>query len=261
MANQEQVREFFGRHAAQYAANPGFRQGSDMARLVELLAPQPEHVALDVATAAGHTAFALAEHVRHVIGLDLTPEMEGEFARGAAERGLANVRFHLGEVDAMPFADGTFDLVACRRAAHHFPDVGRAVAEMARVLKPGGRVGIIDMTAPSEGSIAFMNRLEIARDRSHVRACTPEEWARLAAGAGLKVEALEVQEEPMPWHRWLYPVAPDADEAAEAERIAAAAEPAARHEILRDTDDGRLFLKRRIVLTARKPEVGAVETR
>jgi ubiquinone/menaquinone biosynthesis C-methylase UbiE len=253
MANQERVKEFFGRHAAAYAVNPGFRKGDDLARLVEALHPSPSDTALDVATAAGHTAFALAERAGAVVGLDLTPEMEGEFTRGAAERGLSNVRFQLGEVDAMPFPAGSFDLVTCRRAGHHFPDVGRAVAEMARVLRPGGRLGIIDMTAPSEPSIAFMNRLEIARDPSHVRACTPDEWRRHVEDAGLQVEIAEVQGEPMPWERWLHPVTPDSAEGREAESIAVEAAHGEKREIIQESGAGRLFMKRRIVLTARKP--------
>jgi len=250
MANQERVKQFFGRHAADYAANPGFRQGDDLSRLMELLEPRPEHAGLDVATATGHTAFALAERVRVVIGLDLTPEMEGEFARGADERGLTNLRFQLGEVDALPFPDAAFDVVTCRRAGHHFPDLGAALKEMSRVLKPGGRLGIIDMTAPEAGSIQLLNLLEIARDHSHVRACTPEEWTRLVTAAALKLERVEVQEEPMPWQRWLRPVSLDSDEACEAEQILADAVPEVRAELIRDTADGRVFLKRRVILTA-----------
>ena len=112
------AREFFGRHAAAYATSPGHKSGADLPRLIELLAPEPTEHALDVATATGHTALALARKCADVVGLDLTPQMQAEFARAGKEHGLTNVRFQLGDVAALPFPAASFDLVTSRRAPH-----------------------------------------------------------------------------------------------------------------------------------------------
>lgn len=256
-SKKAQVQEFFAKTTAFYAENPSHRQGSDLQMLVTALAPQPTETALDVATAAGHTAHALAPHVAEVVGLDLTPEMQAQFERGAVDRGLANVRFVVGDAEALPFADASFDIVTVRRAAHHFPDIEKALAEMARVLRPGGRLGVADMVAPDDPAGArLLNSLEIARDSSHVRAYSAPEWRTNVAAAGLEILSVEIEEEPMSWTQWLKPVAADGPEAAAAEAAYAAAPAETRAYVASDGPDGRAsrtFFKRRIVLVARKP--------
>lgn len=136
--SKQQVREQFGANAAAYVASPTHAQGASLGWLVARVAPQAGWRVLDVATAAGHAALALAPHVAAVVGLDLTPEMIPLAAGLAAERGLGNLAFTVGDVEALPFDAGAFDAVTCRIAPHHFPDVGRFITEAARVLRPGG---------------------------------------------------------------------------------------------------------------------------
>ncbi|MHB8872615.1 MAG: methyltransferase domain-containing protein [Myxococcaceae bacterium] len=245
--------EFFGRHASAYATSPGHQRGSDLVRLIELLDPGPAEVALDVATATGHTALALAARCAEVVGLDVTPQMQGEFERAARERGVRNVRFQLGRAEALPFPDASFDLVTSRRAPHHFLDLRGTVKEMARVLRPGGRLGISDMTPPeAPGAAQFLNRLETVRDRSHVGARTASEWLELVTAAGLVPGTVELSEEPLTWAGWLRPVEEGSPEAAEAEALVREASPSASAPTVRETPGGRTFIKRRIVLTAAK---------
>jgi len=137
------AQERFGAYAATYATSRPHAQGGSLARLVELAAPQPAWTALDIATGAGHVALALAPHLSHVVAADLTPQMLG-VARGlAGDRNIANISFAVLRAEALPFADATFDLVTCRIAPHHFDDVRKFVTESARVLRPGGRFGLV----------------------------------------------------------------------------------------------------------------------
>jgi SAM-dependent methyltransferase len=182
------VRSTFAPAAAAYTASAGHADAEALARVVGYAAPASTDVALDIATGAGHTALALAPHVASVVALDITPEMLAETARNAAGRGLGNVRVQLGAAEALPFRDGSFDIVTVRTAPHHFVDIARAVGEMARVARVGGRVVVVDTTVPEDDGLdAEINAIELLRDPSHVRNYRPSEWRRMVEVAGLAV--------------------------------------------------------------------------
>ncbi|WP_159943353.1 MULTISPECIES: class I SAM-dependent methyltransferase [unclassified Nocardiopsis] len=122
-------------------------------RLADSLAPAPGARVLDVASGPGTTARLLAaEYGARVDGVDLGPATVAT-ARAVTERaGLADrVRFHEGDAERLPFAAGTFDALVCECALCTFPDKEAAAAEFARVLRPGGRVGITDVTVAEGG--------------------------------------------------------------------------------------------------------------
>ena len=209
---KDKVREQFGANAAAYVNSPTHAQGASLARLVELTGPRPEWRVLDVATATGHTALAFAPRVAAVVGLDLTPEMLPHAARLAAERGVANVTFAVGDVDDLPFA-GTFDLVTCRIAAHHFADVGRFLREAARALRPGGLLAVVDNVVPGSRlrgkradrqreAGAYVNAFEKLRDPSHARCLSLEEWADALVAAGLAVATTETLDKRLTFETW-----------------------------------------------------------
>jgi ubiquinone/menaquinone biosynthesis C-methylase UbiE len=207
------AQERFGAFAQSYATSRPHAKGGSLARLVELLDPQPTWIALDIATGAGHVALALAPRVAHVVASDLTPQMLG-VARGlAAERGVHNITFADVRAEALPFADGTFDVVTCRIAPHHFDDVRKFVAEAARVLRPGGLFGLVDNVSPDPSMMAGdardiaaaaeeYNALEKLRDPSHVRCLTFAEWRTLMAEAGLAERHAEVLDKAMVFGPW-----------------------------------------------------------
>jgi ubiquinone/menaquinone biosynthesis C-methylase UbiE len=112
--------------------------------ILEGLRLAPGHRALDVGCGLGDDVFAMAERVPggDVTGVDLSEGMIEE-ARRRAPPGLP-VSVQVADARALPFADGAFDAVRTERLLMHVPDAPRAVAEMARVTRPGGRVTAFD---------------------------------------------------------------------------------------------------------------------
>lgn len=189
---EEKAREVFGERAAFYATSKCHTDPDVLRRLVELAHPRPDWQALDIGAGAGHTAFALAPHVSEVIATDLTPAMLAQGEKLQARNGLTNVSFRVADAHDLPFADASFDLVTCRRAAHHFARIERSIAEMARVLKPGGRIVIDDRSLPEDDFVdRTMNELDLYHDRSHVRQYRPSAWQQMLEAAGIHVDAVQ----------------------------------------------------------------------
>jgi len=152
------------------------------ARLVELLAPKEAEWALDVGTGTGALAFALAPHVREVVGID-PDEAVLERARAQAP---ANVELRTGDGEQLPFDAFSFDLVVCARMLHHTPRPELAIAELARVARPGGTILVADQLAPVDPLAAFeLNRFERARDPSTTRVLAEGDLRALFDANGL----------------------------------------------------------------------------
>ena len=117
-------------------------------RLGTLLRLSPESRVLDVASGTGASAFFLAEHFGcEVVGIDYGSQNVAQANEFATTKGLASrVRFELGDAEALPFADASFDAVVCECAFCTFPNKTQAAIEFARVLRPDGRVGLSDLT-------------------------------------------------------------------------------------------------------------------
>ncbi|WP_440118568.1 class I SAM-dependent methyltransferase [Paenibacillus sp. QZ-Y1] len=185
---KSQVQKQFAINAGKYVTSAGHAKGEDLALLVASSQATSEMNVLDVATGGGHVANALAPLVEKVTALDLTEEMlqvAEHFIRG---NGHLNVDFVVGDAERLPFDDDFFDLVTCRIAAHHFPDVSSFVSETLRVIKPGGRLLLIDNVAPERDEIdQFYNEVEKWRDASHVRAWRKTEWIQMLEFAGFRM--------------------------------------------------------------------------
>ena len=128
-------------------------------RLAELatagLARVSEALVVDVACGPGTFTRPFAPRVRRAVGVDLTPAMIEKARAEAARAGIANIEFVTGDVYTLPFADSVAGVVACGYAFHHMTEPARALAEMARVLRPGGRVAIADIADPRRLSSAL----------------------------------------------------------------------------------------------------------
>jgi SAM-dependent methyltransferase len=194
----------FSRQAAAYAASPSHAGGDDLDLVLAFAAPGPSETGLDLATGPGHTAARLARSAGFVIGLDVAPGMIAVARDRAAQMGLMNLAYLLGDVHALPFAAGTLDLVTCRIAPHHFHDVGAFVREAARLLRPGGRLVVEDSLAPDDPAVAvFLEDLEKRRDPTHVHSLSRAEWGEACAVAGLRIVRETVYRKRHPFDLWI----------------------------------------------------------
>lgn len=189
MRLESAIQRQFGAAAARYAASDYHGAGADLAAMLDAASPRADERVLDVGCGAGHTALAFAPRVREVVGLDLTEAMLAEASALAARRGIRNLRTEQGDAMALPHADASFDLVTCRQCAHHFERPALALREIARVLRPGGRLVLVDSVAPEEpAQDTFLNAIEWLRDPSHVRDHPVSHWLALLGAVGLAAE-------------------------------------------------------------------------
>ena len=202
---------FFKENSKAYANSESHRSGDDLSVLVNRLPDGDGIKALDVATGTGYTAFRLAQKYKLVVGLDVTGEMMQEARKLSAEKKLDNLVFVLGRSENMPFLDNTFDVVTCRRAAHHFSDKDKFVSEVRRVLKPGGTFGFVDMVSPEDDIDDSFNKLERIRDPTHVSAETQNFWEKTVLNEGFGINFSQTYEERISFEKWLSPVKPNDD--------------------------------------------------
>ena len=156
--------------AEAFRESPTHREGPDLDLLVEWCEPEDGVKVLDVATGGGHVARRLREEGCTVVTVDRAPGMQPDVVSRAED---------------LPFADGSFDVVTCRIAAHHFEDVREAVGEMARIAQ---HLVVIEDNVFIDETVEEAERL---RDPTHVRCYSEEEWKELLAHAGLEVEQIE----------------------------------------------------------------------
>lgn len=199
-------KEFFSKNAGAYAQSESHRSGTDLSLLMNSMHLAGSMVALDLASGTGFTAMALAEHVSRVVAFDGTPEMLEQAKKLASEKGISNIEYSVGDVANLPFPDNSFDIVTCRRAAHHFTDKPRFLSEAFRVLKPGGKLGLVDMARPETDKDDIFNSLERIRDASHVGAEKVSSWEFMLAEAGFLLEEKNPSVELYTIRRWLSPV-------------------------------------------------------
>jgi SAM-dependent methyltransferase len=182
--------------ASAYVESDAHRGGEDLEQLVAwAVSDRGARTALDVATGGGHVARRLREEGLEVVTCDPAPGMHPDV---------------ICRAEHLPFADGSFDLVACRTAAHHFEDVAEAVREMARVA--ADRVVLVDTEFMSEE----VERAEALRDPSHVRNYSEAEWRGFVEGAGLRVEDVRHFEHSFDLAAWLARTGCEGEEAEQA---------------------------------------------
>jgi ubiquinone/menaquinone biosynthesis C-methylase UbiE len=197
-----------------YRDSEAHREGEDLDLVVAWA--EGAETALDVATGGGHVARRLREAGINVVTVDPAPGMEPD----VVSRG-----------EDLPFADGSFDAVACRVAAHHFEDVEKAMSEMSRVSRD--RVIVVDNLFLDEHA----EEADRVRDPSHVRNYTEKEWRELFEGVGLRVAELRRLPKAIEVEPWLVRAGTSA---ADAEKV---------RELLEDRiEDGWITLDRIAIL-------------
>lgn len=183
MSTIQQTADAWSKLGDNYAASNVHKFGPSLAKLIVLARPNEHDICLDIGTGAGHTAAALAQGAKKVYGLDPSEGM-----RKAAQESyghLTNLEFVPGSSEATGFPENTFDIVTARHTLHHHPSMPRTLAEIRRVLKPNGRLVIVDEITPNEIVNDWYHRLEITRDPTHLRAYYIDEWKAFIKDAGL----------------------------------------------------------------------------
>ena len=174
-------------------------------RLAEMLRATSNDRAADLACGPGTLALPFARRVRWVCGIDLTIAMLERARLTAESEGLGNIFFAIGDALSLPFEDESLDIVVTSYSLHHMSDPALVIREMARVAKPGGRVGIIDIVVPDDARRAQVaNRIEIARDPSHTRSLPRSELEAMLAGANLRLVGAELGEMPRMFDHWMH---------------------------------------------------------
>ena len=256
LEHKARVQAQFGGSASGYVDSATHATGDDLGQIVVWAEGGADRIALDVATGGGHTALALAPLFGQVIASDLTVDMLRSAERFIRGQGVTTVSFRQADAEALPFDDAAFDLVTCRIAPHHFPHVGRFVAEVARVLKPGGCFILEDSIAPEDPAFAaFLNEVEIARDPTHVRSLRLSEWRRLVVDNCLTIEAERMYPKAHPFEEWLNLARVPADTRPRITTYFRDATPAARVAFNITVDsEGRItsYTDEKVVLKARR---------
>lgn len=200
---KQAVQAQFAPNAEAYVTSSVHANRPDLQRMIEIANPQGHEHMLDIATGGGHVPLAFAPYMREITATDLTPAMLAAAERFVRGQGVNNVRFEIADAEALPYPDASFDVVTCRVAPHHFPDVARFVREAARVLRSGGIFILNDTISPPDPALdQFINAIEQLRDPTHKRAYTVAEWHAFCAAAGLTIVQSETFRKTIPFRDW-----------------------------------------------------------
>ena len=215
--------DVWGGRADAYRTSPTHAGDADLDTVVEMVNPHEGLKVLDVASGGGHVARRLREHGAEVVTADASPGMQADVVCRAED---------------LPFADGSFDVVTCRIAPHHFDDIGAAIGEMARV---SNRVVVIEDTLYTSEEVEQAEKL---RDPTHVRNLDEGEWRDLLESAGLAVERVEFFRKTHDLEDWLARTDCSGEDAARVRELLAAV----------TSDDGTTWQDTKIILEARKSQ-------
>jgi SAM-dependent methyltransferase len=182
-AHRETIVRQFTQQAPGFAAAETLQDGELLELMLGAGRVAGDSRVLDVACGPGIVTCAFAERAAAAVGLDLVDSMLERAAERAGARGVTNVAWVRGDVDALPWPAGAFDVVVSRFSLHHLEEPAVALREMARVCVAAGRLVICDLS-PDPDRIDAFNAMERLRDPSHVRAFTDAELGDLIAATG-----------------------------------------------------------------------------
>jgi len=182
----------FGPQARLYAVNPVDQAGATLERLLERMDPVMDERLLDLGCGPAHVAHFFAPYVRSSVGFDVSSEMLEAARLGARRKSIESFAVVRGDVHRLPFCGRSFDLVTCRAAAHHFADPEASLAEGRRVLRLGGRLGLMDGMVPEDDELeTLLHELDRIHDPTTMRRLRPTGWRAMLERVGLRVDALE----------------------------------------------------------------------
>lgn len=248
----------FNKISSNFITSEVHKSSPTIARLHELLHGHQIDAVCDVACGAGHLLLSFAHKASRLVAVDPAPAMLDAARQLATGQGV-EIETVIAPAEHLPLPDMTFDATVSRLAPHHFADVRAAVREMARITKPGGFIGVIDLEGdPVPAYDDFNHRLEMLHDPTHVRSYTADEWRDIFERAGLTIHAFErgLSERPsgVPVARWCEIAASGAVAQREIERLLSEAD-LPMLQALGIRKDGDLFLMpiRTVLVLARRP--------
>jgi demethylmenaquinone methyltransferase / 2-methoxy-6-polyprenyl-1,4-benzoquinol methylase len=168
--------------------------------LVAAVAPQPGQRVLDVATGTGMVAFAVARRGCEVVGIDQSEQMlAAARAKLAAQPALADrMSFVTGEAERLPFADGAFDALTFTYLLRYVDDRQAAMRELARVVKPGGRIGMLEFGVPASAPLRALWRLHTRMVLPTMGRLVSPAWLEVGRFLGPNIEEFHRQEPDLP---------------------------------------------------------------
>ena len=204
MGHTRDILNEFTHQSSAFNVSPVMNSAETLQTLVDFLPLEPSAIWLEVACGPGIVSRALAPLVGRVIGMDLTPAMVQLGQREARQAGLDNLWFAVGDATRLALPNDGLDGAVTRFSLHHIPLPGRVVAEMARVVRPGGWVVLADhITSADMTEAAWHQEIERLRDPSHWACLTPERARTLGAAAGLTLQAERLLPFSLDFEEWL----------------------------------------------------------
>lgn len=201
---EESIRAEFTHQTESFARNRVATAAETLGVVVDLVPEDREATWLEVACGPAAISRAMAAKVGRVQGVDLTPAMVEKAREEAASESISNVELSVGDATALEFDDACFDGAVTRFSFHHIPAPQRVLAEMARVVRPGGWVIVSDLlTDEDAGAQAWHQEIERLRDPSHWATPTPARLRAMGEAAGLELESEQLIPVELDYEDWL----------------------------------------------------------
>jgi SAM-dependent methyltransferase len=216
------IEEAFTAQAASFNSSAVANAPDVLDALLTAAAPRREERWLEAACGPGVVSRAFAPSVRAVHGVDLTPAMIELARRQAVAAGADNATFEVADATATGLPDASFDGAVTRFSLHHLPLPARLLQELARLVRPGGRIVVADHLADDDGEArAWTQEVERLRDPSHWASLSRGQLREIGDAFGLVLEAEETHDLSLDLDDWLVRGGGDAASRAIAERALA----------------------------------------
>ena len=198
------IRHEFSRQAEAMSAATIFTDEQILSRIRDATGLTRHMRVLDLACGPGIVSEVLAHDAGDVIACDITPLMLTRTRRRCTDAGIGNVHCTLAQAEVLPFTNATFDAVVNRSALHHFSNPATVINEMVRVIRPSGRLVIVDvMSSEKAEESALHNALETLRDPSHVRMLPQSEILHQLAKSGVEIQSTLTWSNQREFDEWL----------------------------------------------------------
>ena len=202
--NKDTIQKAFTIQAAGFESKKmNFKKQEYLDYAIKKISPEKTDSVLEVAAGTCVCGRAIAPYAKQVVCLDMTPAMLSVGKNNAEKEKIDNIIFTIGDAAELPFLDNSFDIVLSRLAFHHFPNPKNCFSEMARVLKPGGKLVVIDMETAEEPFRETANKIEIMRDESHTKTLNRNEFLEMFMENHLSLETEDCTELPIELSAWL----------------------------------------------------------